>query len=633
MVAMTRISLLPIFPLVCSAGWLFGGSNDGGGQVESAPPRRMVPRVVISGGGGLPGGMPGGLPPFMQQIIQGGGTVHGGALPPFMLGGGGGPPSFGGGGGGPRVLVMQGSFGFDPWEDLHRNMERVMHQSMSEDDKAPGGGRGLVARSGRDSAPLGPKLMNLMDVFGDQHQGHVGRADGQFEVDSDDTHFRVSATLPGYKLSGSEGGGFQSPLTVRLVGHRSLVVSGTQQAGPFMKTWQRTFALPRGSDVDKTEITYNASSGLLSVDVPHREGAEAEGDDEIEDGGDDEFMPPALRAMRSGLPELLAALAQGGPPRGGGGGFLIPMRRGGSLADLLPMLDGMHPRNQAPFGQERPVPEEANVIRVGCFAESQLAKAELKYYGEGNGASYNSMYWHARGDSVPYFAMARHDEPLGHAFTFRSFEHEVEKARWGVYDGCGTPCADDEAHDCGCANEAERGFPNTQCAQESEKHFAVYRIEADGEKDEAAAETASEKMARQLGIEVEADKKDSDSAAEAISPDSPGASEEVSQPYWKLSSRADEDEGEPSIEVVVPQGSRVEAKGNEVHFFDDDGADSSSKKGADASSGKVKLPIGVSPKDCEMDDDKSDTGGQVLRCKLEKKDVKRMKIKVVGDEL
>merc|ERR1712046_208833 len=101
---------------------------------------------------------------------------------------------------------------------------------------------------------------------------------------------------------------------------------------------------------------------------------------------------------------------------------------------------------------------------------------------------------------------------------------------------------------------------------------------------------------------------------------------DVEQPYWMLGGE-DEDEDEPSIDVVVPHGSRVEAKGNEVRFFDAGAADDSHevpREGARSGGGRVKLPVGVSPEGCEMNGQKIDSGGQVVRCKLERKDVKRL---------
>nr|WHU05696.1 small heat shock protein sHsp18.4 [Dinophyceae sp.] len=165
-------------------------------------------------------------------------------------------------------------------------------------------------------SPLESQLSGLLAAFGDHHAGHFGRAEGSFQVDADhESRFRITATLPGYKLGDGGAvlmGAAESPLSVRAVGHRSLVVSGMQQSGPIIRSWQRTFSLPKGSDIDNVAATY--ASGVLTVDVPRRN---VTGEDNAEDADDDDaLLPPALRAMRSGLPGLLGQL--NAPPRSGG---------------------------------------------------------------------------------------------------------------------------------------------------------------------------------------------------------------------------------------------------------------------------------------------------------------------------
>eukprot|EP00913_Durusdinium_trenchii_P006700 g6297.t1 len=231
--------------------------------------------------------------------------------------------------------------------------------------------------------------------------------------------------------------------------------------------------------------------------------------------------------------------------------------------------------------------QDAVVNLVGCFAESQLEKVRLKYYGDSNAANFAAMYWHAQNDHVQYFAMARHSVPLGHAFTAHGFLHQNEVPQWGVYDGCGSPCQDDDERWCGCANEAERGFPSAGCA-EGEKRFAVYKI---------GVQLASEKHGETL--------------------------------YWKL---AGEKEGEPSIEVVMPKGTKATANGNEVLVYNASREEGDSSKPSNEATStsvapisKVKLPVGVSTNSCE-------NGWHVLRCKLEQEDVQDVPIKVI-DEL
>eukprot|EP00435_Cladocopium_sp_Y103_P045142 s1562_g12.t2 len=145
--------------------------------------------------------------------------------------------------------------------------------------------------------------------------------------------------------------------------------------------------------------------------------------------------------------------------------------------------------------------------------------------------------------TVQYFAMARHAVPLGHGFTAQGFLHPNEVPKWGVYDGCGVPCQDDDERWCGCSNEAERGFPNRACA-EGEKRFAVYKIgnmnTSSDASPEASADTSSDS---------------GDANAKAVNASQPAAA----GPYWKLSG-----EGEPSIEVVIPKGTKATASGNEL---------------------------------------------------------------------
>merc|ERR1719327_2511780 len=374
-------------------------------------------------------------------------------------------------------IDMEADFGFGPWEDLHRNLERRVQRTAQQGALVEQPARHAV---GPVVQELGPAIGNLLELFGNDHSGHFGRSEGGFEVDNDAEHhrFRITALLPGYQLDdGKEG---EAPLSVRVVGRRTLVVSGTKHMGKpghgptITSTWQRSFSLPKGADSSKVEVTYKAADGNLTVAVPLGNVTVGEDDEDEDDGDGLEGLPPALQAMRQGLPAILQQLAGGGRPRRGG--FMLPMASTGDLlSDVFGQVGALHPRFHGPAVGGRPVPEDVDVNLVGCFAESQFAEAELKYYGSQNGASFGPMFWHARDDGVPYFAMARHDEPLGHGFTFRTFAHDKEQPKWGVYDGCGAPCNDDEARYCGCAGEGNRGFGSSEC-DEGEKRFAVYRI-------------------------------------------------------------------------------------------------------------------------------------------------------------
>jgi len=310
----------------------------------------------------------------------------------------------------------------------------------------------------------------------------------------------------------------------------------------------------------------------------------------------------------------------------------------------------MHPRFQMPQGGERPVPEDAEVNLIGCFAESQLEKVDLKYYGESNAASFNSMYWHAREDHVSYFAMSRHGEALGHAFTAHGFVHENEKPQWGVYDGCGSRCSDDESRWCGCSNEATRGFANPECAEgDSEKRFAVYKI-------------AEQAVVTPENVSSEASMNESAAAA-------PLQSAAHGRPYWQLTN--DDASKEPEIEIVVPKGTVAKANGRQVLLYNTSDASSGesapptvaeTKAGngaeglateADASTttgaapvaaeaapaqsaapiGKMRLPVGVSQEDCTLESGRvNEDGSQVMKCKIAQNAVKQVPIKVI-DEL
>jgi len=508
----------------------------------------------------------------------------------------------------PQIFMMQGPthFGFDQWEDLHANIERVVHSSAGNKQLQVSGNDRAVALSG-----IPAQISQMMEAFGGQLAGHHGRTESSFQVDDDRSRFRVSAILPGYNL----GGDGDSPLAVKMLGPRSLVVSGQQTthngAAHMVKSWQRTFQLPKGSNPDGISVTYNAASGNLTVSVPRRSGVnEGQELDEADEGPmsvEDEMLPPAFRAIQAGLPGIIQQL-EGLPMRPQKSqSFLV--RDGVGIEDMLGEVFGnlvqLHPRFQLPEEGEQPVPEDANVQLVGCFAESQLAKANLKYYGDSNAASFASMYWHARSDHVPYFGLARHEETTGHAFTFyyNSLD-DIEKPKWG--DSCGSPCEDDQMRWCGCANDGK---------------FAVYKIMA------STAPTAADDA--------------KEHKAEVKTPRDPDLAQ--GHPFWRLSpgSGSNGASDAPAIEIVVPKGQTAEAKGHEVSLFNavplaEPGL---SQKQADVSKaegtelvGKVRLPVEVSPESCSWDGTAGQNDGNVLKCKLAETDVKEVPILVV-DEL
>mmetsp|Transcript_63663 Transcript_63663/g.114601 ORF Transcript_63663/g.114601 Transcript_63663/m.114601 type:complete len:611 (-) Transcript_63663:128-1960(-) len=565
--------------------------------------------------------------------------------------------------GGLPVMVVEQHMGFNPWEDLHKNMERAVRQAGLPE----GSGIGQNLAHGKS---LEAQLGSMFQVFAGHHAGHVGLAQGSFQVD-DDHHSRImiSAVLPGYEFGADPASAH--PLSVRAVGKRSLVVTGTHIAGPMTHQWQRSFSLPKGSDIKNVSVTYSAATGNLTVVVPRRDDSDDIIEDESEDDSAelDDLLPPAFRAMRDGMPRILGHLA--GPPGQqvtGQGGFLqpVPMGLDGILQNVLSSLNDVHPRYQLPPGGERPVPEDAVLNLVGCFAETQLDKVELKYYGNTNAASFAAMYWHAHSDQVPYFAMARHEEPMGHGFTAKRFAHEHEVPQWGVYDGCGQRCEDDEQRWCGCSNEASRGFGNALC-QEGEKRFAVYKVgtaaAAEAAEDEALGEGNATAAAAGADREAAESRRDASPQGEE-GPLATGTAADRS--FWQLSTDGGAGgDSSPSIEITVPQGTVAQARGDQVFLFnstealstggvptppqklaEDNSAATSGAAGvqeATASSpepaaiaaaaplGKVRLPVGVTAESCTVEHNKAN-GGQVLRCKLDQKDVQDLPIKVI-DEL
>lgn len=468
------------------------------------------------------------------------------------------------------------------------------------------------------------QLGGLLDMFGDHHAGHVGLAQGSFQVHDDhETQIVISAVLPGYEF-GAASASSEKPLSVRAIRGRSLVISGRHRQGPLISSWQRVFSLPKGSDVGHVSVTYNSGTGNLTVTVPRSNATVAEESEGEENVGMDDMLPPALQALRSGVPLLVGNMGalQGGPQ-----GFLRarrPMGLEDVLGQVFGQLDQMHPRNHLPAARQ--VPEDAVVNLVGCFAKSQLEQVKLKYYGEENAANFAAMYWHAETDHVPYFAMARHGVPLGHAFTAAGFLHEKEVPQWGVYDGCGSPCQDDEERWCGCSNEAARGFSNHACA-EGEKRFAVYKIGAATTSEPSVAPVANASEAVPGEAIQEAGEATTSVASASAAPAAAG------QPYWKLT---DENEGDQCIEVVVPKGTVASASGSEVLLFNATGTEPPAEQPSETEQektpiGKVKLPVEVSKESCKLGGAAKD-GGQVLRCKLEQEDVREVPIKVI-DEL
>lgn len=150
------------------------------------------------------------------------------------------------------------------------------------------------------------------------------------------------------------------------------------------------------------------------------------------------------------------------------------------------------------------------------------------------------------------------------------------------------------------------------------------------------------------------------------------------QPYWQLDDHGNASIS-PSIEIRVPKGTVAETRGREVLLYnasehgplaatlqptpqaqkatEGNETAAASEAAAAASSptpalpaeaaltatpsqtaggtpvGKMRLPVGVSPEACSWDSTKTaEDGSRVIRCTLDREDVKRVPIKVI-DEL
>ncbi|CAE7747725.1 mutL, partial [Symbiodinium sp. KB8] len=192
---------------------------------------------------------------------------------------------------GSPVIVVERHMGHNPWEDLHKNMERMLQQQVA------GGSVGSQALMPRP-VQMQMQLGGLLDMFGDHHAGHVGLAQGSFQVHDDhETQIVISAVLPGYEF-GAASASSEKPLSVRAIRGRSLVISGRHRQGPLISSWQRVFSLPKGSDVGHVSVTYNSGTGNLTVTVPRSNATVAEESEGEENVGMDDMLPPALQALR-----------------------------------------------------------------------------------------------------------------------------------------------------------------------------------------------------------------------------------------------------------------------------------------------------------------------------------------------
>eukprot|EP00418_Pyrodinium_bahamense_P089936 CAMPEP_0179041950 /NCGR_PEP_ID=MMETSP0796-20121207/16417_1 /TAXON_ID=73915 /ORGANISM="Pyrodinium bahamense, Strain pbaha01" /LENGTH=486 /DNA_ID=CAMNT_0020738323 /DNA_START=70 /DNA_END=1530 /DNA_ORIENTATION=- len=181
----------------------------------------------------------------------------------------------------------------------------------------------------------------------------AARAKG-FQVSQLGGHWHLEASLPGYK---SIGNGMSKeaaqPLNVELVG-RSLVVRGRQAFGQVVRSFQRSFQLPRTADVDAIQVVYNSAKGMLSVDIPPKSDTsphvlsvdteeDAEGADlwpfEAQDSGSQVTLTLVRRGRKAAsglhlLDELLAYVASTSA--------LMP-----EIVQRSPLA--VHPKNARPF--------------------------------------------------------------------------------------------------------------------------------------------------------------------------------------------------------------------------------------------------------------------------------------------
>jgi len=171
--------------------------------------------------------------------------------------------------------------------------------------------------------------------------GMPGMSDGGFSVNTEQGHFTLNASLPGYKYTmhagktdGTPEEDTDQPLSVEVVG-RSLVVRGQQTNDRMTRSFQRSFRLPRAANADAIKVTYNVKTGALAVDIPAKEGAtddkDSESDDDVwafdsHDGGSQTTMtfvsggpggrgrPAALRGARDPFESLINDLMGIEPP-------------------------------------------------------------------------------------------------------------------------------------------------------------------------------------------------------------------------------------------------------------------------------------------------------------------------------
>jgi len=120
----------------------------------------------------------------------------------------------------------------------------------------PGGeltDEGPVSRGGMGQGGLA----TLFDMV-DQQIQQAAKSGGDFEVKRLGDRMQLVASLPDYK---------EDPPSVEVLGH-SLIVRGQKTTGSMVHSFQRSFQLPQGADVDNIHVEYSKVDGKFSVDVP-----------------------------------------------------------------------------------------------------------------------------------------------------------------------------------------------------------------------------------------------------------------------------------------------------------------------------------------------------------------------------
>mmetsp|Transcript_6061 Transcript_6061/g.13419 ORF Transcript_6061/g.13419 Transcript_6061/m.13419 type:complete len:391 (+) Transcript_6061:57-1229(+) len=98
----------------------------------------------------------------------------------------------------------------------------------------------------------------------------------RFQISHEKGHFKLHADVPGYSMVSSKSNASsedQNPLSVMVVG-QTLVLSGTQVDGQVTRSFQRSWQLPDGADLDKIAVNFSPANHTVMVDIPVPEALE-----------------------------------------------------------------------------------------------------------------------------------------------------------------------------------------------------------------------------------------------------------------------------------------------------------------------------------------------------------------------